>query len=96
MKKWEKLKTANCPKRRDASAAAGLGCRGGLAAEALQLRVFAPLLFISAPQVPLIPTGEAFWPSGAAWGQPASGPEIGFGAIRLFSARGSGVSPGKS
>jgi hypothetical protein len=50
----ETLKTANRPKRRDASAVAGLGCRGGLAGKALQLRVFAPLLFISARPVPLI------------------------------------------
>jgi hypothetical protein len=49
----ETLKTANCPKRRDASAVAGLGCQGGLAGKALQLPVFAPLLFISAPPVPL-------------------------------------------
>jgi hypothetical protein len=34
---------------------AGLGCQGGLAGKALQLRVFAPLLFISAPPVPLTP-----------------------------------------
>ena len=51
----ETLKTANPPKRRNASAVAGLGCQGGLAGKALQLRVFAPLLFISAPPVPLDP-----------------------------------------
>jgi len=49
----ETLKTANRPKRRNASAVAGLGCLGGLAGKTLPLRVFAPLLFISAPPVPL-------------------------------------------
>ena len=39
-------KTANRSKRRDASAVAGLACLGGLAGKALQLRVFALLLFI--------------------------------------------------
>jgi hypothetical protein len=43
----ETLKTANRAPRRDASAVAGL------AGKALQLRVFAPLLFISAPPLPL-------------------------------------------
>jgi hypothetical protein len=51
----ETLKTANRPERRSASAVAGLECQGGLAGKALQLRVFAALLFISAPPVPLNP-----------------------------------------
>jgi hypothetical protein len=54
----ESLKTENRPKRRDTLAVAGLGCPGGLAEKALQLRVFAPLLFISAPPVPLSLTEE--------------------------------------
>jgi hypothetical protein len=45
-------KAANCPKGRDAAAVAGLGCPGGLAGKALQLRVFPPLVFISTPPVP--------------------------------------------
>jgi hypothetical protein len=49
MKKAETLKTASRPKRRNASAVAGLGCQGGLAGKALQFRGFAPLLFVSAP-----------------------------------------------
>ena len=32
------------------------------------------------------PPAEAFWPSGAAGGQPASGAQIGFGVIRLLLA----------
>jgi hypothetical protein len=40
------------------------------------------------------PPGEAFWPSGNALGQPASGAQIGFWVFRLFSARWPGVSPG--
>jgi hypothetical protein len=53
-KSCETLKTASRPKRPDASAVADLGCRGGLAGKALPLRVFAPLLYISAPPVPLM------------------------------------------
>jgi hypothetical protein len=45
-------KTADHPKQRDALAVAALGCPSGLAGRALQLRVFAPWLFISAPPVP--------------------------------------------
>jgi hypothetical protein len=32
------------------------------------------------------PPGEAFWPSGTAGGQPASGAQIGFWVIRLLLA----------
>ena len=49
LKRCETLKAANRPQQRDASAVAGL------AGKALQLRVFAPLLFISAPPVPVNP-----------------------------------------
>jgi hypothetical protein len=49
LKRCETLKAANRPQRRDASAVADL------AGKALQLRVFAPLLFMSAPPVPLNP-----------------------------------------
>jgi hypothetical protein len=41
------------------------------------------------------PSGEAFWPSGAAGSQPAFGVQIGFGIIRLFSARWPGALHGR-
>ena len=39
------------------------------------------------------PPGEAFWRSAAVGGRPASGAQIGFGVIGLFSARWPGVPP---
>ena len=46
------VKTADHPKRRDAATVAGLRCPGALGGKDLQLRVFAPWLFIPALPVP--------------------------------------------
>jgi hypothetical protein len=40
------------------------------------------------------PPGQAFWPSGTAGGQPASGAQIGFWVIRLLLTHWSGFPPG--
>jgi hypothetical protein len=38
-------------------------------------------------------SGEAFWPSGTAGGQPASGVQIGFWVLRLLFAQVSSIMP---